>query len=747
MRLPSLSLLFVVVTTLACLSASATTVQVQDLNDRAALEQGDFHNARVDADGRVVTAPVLQPLAEGLPGPVLSAVAVKGGFVIASSGPGQLHFSSGKGSKLLVELPFPLLTKVLSVDANTVAVLAGPKGGVTFVDVKTKTVIGTSTVESAKTLFDGVVHNGRLYVVGGGDEGVFMSAKVSDLLADAKKSDAKADDAKVAKADAKSSDASGDKEAPKDPLWTRHASTAEKHLRSLAVDTKRKGTSAAKPAFVLGGGKDGVVYRFANNKLSALFDGKTNEVTDVVVDDKGRVFASLVSADGKWSDGGTPRDKRLAKGPPARKVKSTEVVRIDVDGAVNMLWQSKRTGAYALAFHGGKLVVGTGSQGRLMALDVAGKNAPNFYTEADGHDELTSLFHAGKDLMATSAHTGGLLRLQPKASGTGSYYAPVVDAKHNARFGAVTATGQGQLKLFVRTGNTKKPDETWSSFAPVDGRHKSGAARARYAQVKVDLVAGSVLEGLRLAYLPQNRAPEIERVELVAPGYKLRLNPVDEKNPTRSVTFGDNPFKKTPDARTVLRPKAKERSGKQTKALGHQAFYVHVTDVDKDVLRYQWWLRRRGEGTFTLVEDFGDAPFLSVATARLAAGEYQVKVVVDDGGSNGAQRRLRDAATSGWFHVDHAPPMVSGASAMRVKGKRLGMVRVQFSVSAQHPVVRMQCAADGDDWQLVEPTDLLADDVKETVDVTLPLASRFGAVRCEVVDEGGLSTVVSIPVR
>ncbi|MCP4502558.1 MAG: hypothetical protein GY822_21620 [Deltaproteobacteria bacterium] len=720
-------LLFVFALLLPPMAASASTTEVIKFNSGPLLRQGDFDETRLTHDGHVVTSASFQSLASGLLGPALAMLPSPKGMLVATSGPGVLwRIKTGAKPEHITELPFPLATGIYPVGGDVVALLMGPKGGVTFVDVVKKKIIGSSSFSSMEALLDGVVIGDLLYVVGGGEEGALYSASLKSLLKDALKT-AKAKTKEAGVVDLKPANAQ--KKEKVDLLWKRLVSVDEKHLRSIAV---AKGGS--KPTLLLGGGDEGVVYQWHNGQLRALFDGKTTEVTDLVTDRKGRIYASLVDAEGKWSEGGTQRDKGQRKGPPVRKVKSAEVVRIDSDGRVSILWQSKKNGAYSLALFQGKLFVGTGSKGRLLSLDPDGQHAPEFVAERNDHDELTQLLVHQKSLYATTAHGGGLLKLFSKSAAVGFFYSPVVDAKHNARFGAVHVEGRGKRTVFLRSGNTKKADETWSAFHKVDGGGKSNAPSARYAQIKVELTSGARLWGLSLAYLSQNRAPEISSVEVVSPGYRLTLTPEEIKSRSRSVTFTGKPFKKTKDNRDRLRPKHKERSGKQIRERGHQIVYAHVEDPEKDRLQFQWWMRQAGtKQPWKLLEEFDEAPFVSIATGRLEAGQYQVRVVVSDRGSNAAARALQDIANSPIFTVAFSAPRFTNASFQRTaKGK----ARLRFVVESEHRLVGLRCVSGNKPWQWIDPKDGMLDEKTETIDVVLALSKSQKHIRCEAVDEG-----------
>jgi hypothetical protein len=296
--------------------------------------------------------------------------------------------------------------------------------------------------------------------------------------------------------------------------------------------------------------------------------------------------------------------------------------------------------------------------------------------------------------------------------------------------------------MSVRTGNTKEPDDTWSTWAQTP----SQAPLGQYAQVKAELTGQAQLEGVTLSYLVDNRPPDIDRVEVLAPGWKVVATQRDQSE-TRSVTFNEKPFAKYLDRRGGQNPTLEERPfGKQSFDQGYRTVYAYVEDPDKDALRYRFSLGKvESDGTvkkWNQVKDWSDEPFVSFESSRLADGEYKVKVVVDDQPTNGPTRKLGDEDISPAFVVSHAPPKLSGATASRDKDK----IHVKLDVAAALPLTVVRCSAGGDEWVPLDPKDGIVDAANESFDVTMAGSGKFNAVSCEVYDEALNFNRIDIPV-
>lgn len=676
--------------------ARASQAQLHVVEGSADLLEGELEGAALGADGVVRVGEDARLLAKELSGPVLAvARAGDGQLYAATATPGRVwRIVEGKAPEAVLESDKPLVTALLPVGKGKLVALTAPEGGAELIDLATRKSESIAA-KDAKMLLAGAVLDDVVYAVGGGEEGVLM------------------------------------KLAPGAKAFEVVARVKEPQLRSVAVAHKGGAVRV-----VVGGGEEGVVYEVASGKARALLDADAGEITAIALGPDGSVYAAAVDGEGKLSKGATAKakdegddDKKSAK-KKARKVKGAEIWRIDAAGRATILWQSKSHGAYALALKDGRLLAGTGPQGRLLELDPRGEGSAGVRARLKDHDEITSLFLDGKTLFLGTSHGSAVARLGGARSG-GTYLSPALDAEGLARYGLATARASGTVKLSVRSGNTKEPDDTWSTFGPAEA-----APAGQYAQVRAELSPGATVGALSLSYLVDNRAPSIDRVDVLAPGWKVVAN-LREAPETRSVTFNEKPFAKFLDRRGGQNPTLDERPfGKQSFDVGYRTVYAWVEDPDKDALRYRFFLGRvtgaSGEvSTWSALKGWSEEPFASFEASRLADGQYRVKVEVDDVLTNGPARKLGDSETGPVFVVSHEAPKMTGAKAAREQGK----IRLKLDVAGALPLTVVRCSAGGDEWVPLDPKDGITDGTRESFEQLLEGTGSFESVSCEVYDE------------
>ena len=146
-------------------------------------------------------------------------------------------------------------------------------------------------------------------------------------------------------------------------------SSGEAHLRSIAISSEAEWFCT---------GEKGIVFERRDGRIRALYDSDLEECTGLALGPEGEVFASLVST--KRKPGTAPFVYIPAVGDDEEDVESpfkgSELVRVDPDGSVRLLWRSQREGALDLMVLGSELVMGTatgpGAKGRVYALRFGG---------------------------------------------------------------------------------------------------------------------------------------------------------------------------------------------------------------------------------------------------------------------------------------------------------------------------------------------------------------------------------------
>ncbi|HEX5706861.1 MAG TPA: hypothetical protein VFX96_06180, partial [Pyrinomonadaceae bacterium] len=194
----------------------------------------------------------------------------------------------------------------------------------------------------------------------------------------------------------------------------------------------------------------------------------------------------------------------------------TAVFRIPPEGGSDVLWSSNTVTAFAVAPapQGGAVLVGTADKGRIYSVTDEGRDT---LLVQSSEDQISSFIVRGQQVYAASSNQGRLFRFAAEPVAEGSYESPVRDARLVATWGRIRWRGRGQVELQTRTGNTERPDMTWSDWsAPY--RDAAGtqvsSPRARFIQWRATLRApsgvtlpantGARVEDVSLAFLPRN---------------------------------------------------------------------------------------------------------------------------------------------------------------------------------------------------------------------------------------------------
>lgn len=704
-------MLVILVVSVGASTLRASQAQLHSFEGYASLSKGDLEDAALTGAGDITLGYGLAKVADALPGPVLALAPGEDGAVYAATAnPARIwRVRKGEKPKLVAELKKPLITALLIQRPGELVALTAPSGAAEFIDAASGAVKRRVEYKAARAVLGASVLGTTIYAVGGGDEGVLLRLQ------------------------------------PGATAFETLAVVKESYLRTITARATRSG-----PQIVVGGANEGIVYAWTGERLRALVDAEPSEVTALAISARGEIFAALVDADGKLSEGATERDRDGEAPAPKtkpRKVKSAEVWRISPDGRSEVLFQSKAYGAYALALaeRGRKLYVGAGAKGRVYAIDPAGKLAASVVASTQEHEEIVALLADGAGgLWAGTAHGGAVLHMDRARVRQAAFSTPPLDAGALARFGMVHVQKRlpegTSVTVQLRTGNTKTPDDTWSAFSPALTADGVPAAPAgRYAQLRLVLSRtkenSPLVSGASLAYLVDNRAPELSRIDVLTPGWKV-TSQQREPNDARSVTFSKEPFKKFVGPVSGVLPELSERpSGKQVAEAGYQTVYAWAEDPDQDALRYQFYLGKVSEGgeieRWQLVKPWSTEPFLSYDASRSADGAYRVRVEVDDLLTNGPIRVRSDELQSNVFTVSHRPPSLSDVATRALEGG----VRLRFRATATLPLVAIRCAVNGGEWVPIDPADGMVDGREERVDVLLPAVSAADAISCEAVDQ------------
>jgi hypothetical protein len=374
------------------------------------------------------------------------------------------------------------------------------------------------------------------------------------------------------------------------------------------------------------------------------------------------------------------------------------------------------TGFAVMATKGGVLI-GTSDKGRIYSVTDSGRDTLLLQT-AEG--QISSLMSRGSDVFAASSNQGKLIRFGVSKVKEGNYESPVRDAKLVAAWGKIWWRGTGPIELQTRSGNSERPDMTWSdwstSYTDAGGAQIS-SPRARFIQWRAILKSTATasredarLDDVSLAYLPRNVAPEVVAITVLPPGVALQpqlqmpIDPNIEAAGLDASMFGF--VAQAPPRRLFQR--------------GARSLQWQAEDRNGDTLEYAVSYRALNESNFRLLKDHIREAFYTVDGASLADGQYVFRVVASDDLDNPAAMAMSGDRISDPVDIDNTPPAVRSAGQVQLTGDR---VRAIFDVEdTTGRIKRADVSIDGSPWREVFPDDGIADSGKERYSLDLTVA-------------------------
>ncbi len=537
--------------------------------------------------------------------------------------------------------------------------------------------------------------------------------------------------------------------------------TGQSHVTSLAIDSKG--------ALLAGSEPNGILYRIAaRDKAFVLYDANLPEIRSIVPMADGTVYAaalggSLASRTGQAAalpaslgsitvtapattitvtDAPAQAGPEIKPKPDATRpaagaaggivqssvasgvaelagVEKSALYRINPDNTVETLWTSKEENVYDMVVQpNGEILFGTDARGRIYKL--SGDRKPSLLLET-GEGEATRLIRTSKGMLATTAEMGKLLRLDAVGGASGSYESPVHDAGSVARWGRISWRGTN-ARLQTRTGNSARPDKTWSewSTAVTDGRKAVvGSPNARYVQWRAELHGreGAAeqggapgIENVSIAYLPQNTPPNLRSISVTTQANSAAQKPTPQGTSSTaaySITVTDT-GESSASAGTPTQTLS--RSGGSLIQITWQA-----DDPDGDRLIYAVYFRGDDETQWKLLRANVFENSLLLDSDILADGRYHFRVVASDRASNSVESAREAELVSSPVLIDNTPPLVSIGAPVRSNDKMSVTVE---AVDGMSPLKRCEYSIDAGPWTPVEAVDGLTDSEREQFHIT-----------------------------
>lgn len=524
--------------------------------------------------------------------------------------------------------------------------------------------------------------------------------------------------------------------------------SAETHVRALALD--------AQGNLIAGTDGHGLLIRVGpDGRGTVLYDAPLTEVVSIAPAPDGTIYVAVAGEAGRGApppsshgsrpqgpQSGSPEPQRDGSQPPPPPPQDNapsgspaeqritlglegKVLAVSTDGYGREIWGAGQEAILSLVLRGdGTLLMGSGSQGRIYALDARGAVSE---VARSGSSQVTSLARRpagsgrGEEILVGGSNLGSVSLLKAGFAPAGSYESRVFDAQSFATWGRLSwksAEPQGTSLAFqVRTGNTEDPDSTWSDWS-ADLTDAAGAPidrpAARFLQWRATFKTSNPertpeLREVTAIALQKNLPPEFRKIEALPAGVSLQAVPAPAPSPAADVKSPSGE-----DAGLRRRPKPQSRRGSDP---GARSVQWQASDPNDDDLVYDVQYRALDETAWKTIRRGVAEDFVTFDGASLPDGTYLVRVIASDAPSNPGGQALTSEKISPAFDVDTTPPRVERLKAAAEKNG----LRVTFAAADGFSVLRdAAVSVDAGDWSAVRPQDGLHDALSENYDVLLP---------------------------
>jgi hypothetical protein len=567
--------------------------------------------------------------------------------------------------------------------------------------------------------------------------------------------------------------------------------SSQTHIMCLAFDRKGNVIAGSEP--------NGLIYRVdPQGKGFVLYQAGLPEIHAVATDDEGRIYAAaLGGAGGKGTpdffaaptqpgatpttvttitveaSAGAPSSEAEDLQHPARPQTSStpnvrpgtpnagfpmlqipqgrgSLIQILPDYSAETLWSSNNETVFGLAVRGHEILFSTDSNGRIFDLSPS-PEGPRLTLLNETHESLaTRLLLQGDDLYAITSNIAKLFRVGPALGAEGTYEAPIKDTRFVSRWGVLNWRGTipagCELQFFSRSGNSERPDNTWSDWAPLKpgiqdpgigvpparDTEKSNAEGlgtsaplepripnpesrivsppARYMQWKAVLHgtgrASPTLDEVTVSYLNQNLPPLVR---------SLNVSSVGERTGAAgpSTTPASQPGTVTVSA--VASPGfGPSAQGVDLRAKVPVVLTWQAEDPNGDQLIYALYLKASDETDWHLLKDKIHETNYTLDPNSLPEGEYTARLVASDEESNSSAAARHAELASAPFWIDNSPPHV------KLLTLRTTTARVELHFQAESnisPLRSAEVSADGKEWRDINSDDGIVDSRLETFTV------------------------------
>ncbi|MYG00426.1 hypothetical protein F4212_15025 [Candidatus Poribacteria bacterium] len=469
--------------------------------------------------------------------------------------------------------------------------------------------------------------------------------------------------------------------------------------------------------FYVGSSGNGIIYKIdADGNANVVYQAKEKDVRNLVMDSNGDVYASLITSVPQDRSGRTtsarpsrgpsvPAPQAPGSGPP-RENKSF-IYKLHPDGTVALVWSSTEPLISSIVLEEeNKLLVGTGSDGKLYRVDTEtghfeaiGKCSSKHIVgilKTKNSDDMKTILAAGD--------AGKLFALTSTRVEEGTIESSVHDAQSLSRWGKLSWEADIEegtsITFATRTGNTRKPDDTWNKWSEELTTPEGSQipnADAQYIQWRA-----------KFTTTDPGKSPTLKKVVLAS----AQTN-VEPRFTSISVGSGGS----SSSARSSSGPPSPSSSSRSSSAAASPKRWKiewKVEDANKDTLQYTVYYSADGEENWQLLKKELTSSSYDWDITSIADGKYKIKVVATDKLSNPVGWEKSAKKESAPFTIDNTDPDVG---EINVEPNGNGTFKITCDVSdMMNTVQKAVYKIDNDEqWKVIFPDDGIFDSKAETL--------------------------------
>ncbi|MFZ5516039.1 MAG: hypothetical protein ACOY90_05345 [Candidatus Zhuqueibacterota bacterium] len=504
----------------------------------------------------------------------------------------------------------------------------------------------------------------------------------------------------------------------------------EVHFRCLAWDNRGR--------LLAGSFSDGYIYRIEKTgEAFVLYDSEFQEIHHVAVATDGAIYAAGLGRDGvpmplvtreAQPQPMVSRDKEMTdvedtmRPEMPRSIKMSGIIKISPDGSIKDIWQKDTDLVQSIVLQPDQsLLVGTSDKGRIYR--ISGDEERTLLIQLEGA-QISDFQSTPAGVWAVTSNLGKVYRILPRMATKGAFVSPVFDAKVTAHWGSLR--WQSEVKsgyrvtFHTRSGNTEKPNDTWSAWSAASIRNEAAeitSPAARFLQWKMELVSEQnsirlVLSDIEVTYLQENLPPEISEIALTSPG--------DESD--------DSEKEALPGAKAMTLAAPLSKSKSKPVSDGRRAVRWMADDGNDDELLFHLFFQLKGDQHWRMLKKSVSQKWHEWDSRLLPDGEFRIKIIASDEKENPVNLYKTDEMISDWFMNDNSGPSIG---KLLVKQATRDSLQISFQVSDTYSAIKeVAFSTNVEQWQLVYPVDFICDSKTEYFDfkIAAPADGAFSVV-------------------